>query len=191
MVNERPDVSTSGPFIVKINYVYLSKLKIMNIEIVSENKNYWYYNRKGLVCKVIKETDNQYIVKVWLNKNYMNVKFINSLNNADSKLLFYYIFNLDRLLSYNTMPVIQSELSYLIIKIIKFSFNSYYRPYSNYMIRKFDYMLINEIPYKDESIKIICIYFKYRKKTKRMFTLLYDLIKVTCIIDSIQSKQNV
>ena len=44
----------------------------MNIEIVNENKKYWYYNRKGLVCKVIKETDNQYIVKVWLNKNYMN-----------------------------------------------------------------------------------------------------------------------
>jgi hypothetical protein len=44
----------------------------MNIEIINENKKYWYYNRKGLVCKVIKEIDNQYIVKVWLNKNYMN-----------------------------------------------------------------------------------------------------------------------
>jgi hypothetical protein len=44
----------------------------MNIEIVNENKNYWYYNRKGLVCKVIEETDDQYKVKVWLNKNYMN-----------------------------------------------------------------------------------------------------------------------
>jgi hypothetical protein len=43
----------------------------MNIEIVNENKNYWYYNRKDLVCKVIKETDNLYITKVWLNKNYM------------------------------------------------------------------------------------------------------------------------
>jgi hypothetical protein len=43
----------------------------MNIEIVNENKNYWYYNRKGLVCKVIEETNNQYITKVWLNKNYM------------------------------------------------------------------------------------------------------------------------
>ena len=48
----------------------------MNIEIVSENKNYWYYNRKGLVCKVMKEINNQYVVKVWLNKNYMSLAYI-------------------------------------------------------------------------------------------------------------------
>ena len=49
----------------------------MNIEIVNENEKYWYYNRKGLVCKVIEETDNLYITKVWLNKNYMNEVSIN------------------------------------------------------------------------------------------------------------------
>lgn len=49
----------------------------MNIEIVNENKNYWYYNRKGLVCKIIKETDNYYIVKAWINKNYMTQVSIN------------------------------------------------------------------------------------------------------------------
>jgi hypothetical protein len=48
----------------------------MNIEIVNENKNYWYYNRKGLVCKVMEETDNQYVVKAWLNKNYMSLAYI-------------------------------------------------------------------------------------------------------------------
>jgi hypothetical protein len=48
----------------------------MNIEIVSENKNYWYYNRKGLVCKVMEEINNQYVVKVWLNKNYMSLAYI-------------------------------------------------------------------------------------------------------------------
>ena len=49
----------------------------MNIEIVSENKNYWYYNRKGLVCKVMEEINNQYVVKVWLNKNYMSLAYVN------------------------------------------------------------------------------------------------------------------
>jgi len=51
----------------------------MNIEIVNENKKYWYYNRKGLVCKVIEETlicSDQYVVKVWLNKNYMSLAYI-------------------------------------------------------------------------------------------------------------------
>jgi hypothetical protein len=51
----------------------------MNIEIVNENKKYWYYNRKGLVCKVIEETlicSDQWLVKVWLNKNYMSQAYI-------------------------------------------------------------------------------------------------------------------
>lgn len=43
----------------------------MNIEIINENPNYWYSNRKGLVCKVVEEEDNHYTVKVWLHKNYM------------------------------------------------------------------------------------------------------------------------
>jgi hypothetical protein len=51
----------------------------MNIEIINENKKYWYYNRKGLVCKVIEETlicSDQWLVKVWLNKNYMSQAYI-------------------------------------------------------------------------------------------------------------------
>jgi hypothetical protein len=56
--------------------VYLFKLKVMNIEIVNENKNYWYYNRKGLVCKVMEETSIHYVVKAWLNKSYMSLVYI-------------------------------------------------------------------------------------------------------------------
>jgi hypothetical protein len=44
----------------------------MNIKVINENKNYWYYNRKGLVCKAVEETDEFYVVKVWLNKNHMS-----------------------------------------------------------------------------------------------------------------------
>jgi hypothetical protein len=44
----------------------------MTIEIKNENKQYWYWNRKGLVCKVINDEGERYKVKVWLNKNYMN-----------------------------------------------------------------------------------------------------------------------
>lgn len=48
----------------------------MNIEITNENKKLWYYNRKGLVCKVVKEENDKYLVKVWLNKHYMNEAYI-------------------------------------------------------------------------------------------------------------------
>ena len=36
-----------------------------------------------------------------------------------------------------------------------FSFNSYYKPNSNYNIRKFDFLLLNETPYIDETLKIV------------------------------------
>lgn len=42
----------------------------MKIEIINERKEFWYYNRKGLVCKVMSEDEDSYTVKVWLNKNY-------------------------------------------------------------------------------------------------------------------------
>jgi hypothetical protein len=60
----------------------------MNIEIVNENKKYWYYNRKGLVCKVIEETlicSDQWLVKVWLNKNYMSQAYIDKCDCIVSK----------------------------------------------------------------------------------------------------------
>jgi hypothetical protein len=60
------------------------------------------------------------------------------------------------LLDYNdAQPVILSELSHLLIKIIRYQFNSYYRPYSNYNIRKFDFLLLNETPYIDETLKTV------------------------------------
>jgi hypothetical protein len=58
-------------------------------------------------------------------------------------------------LDYNKQPAIQSELSHLLIKIIKYLFNLYYKPYSNYNVRKFDFLLINETPYVDETLKAV------------------------------------
>jgi hypothetical protein len=48
----------------------------MNIEVINENKNYWYSNRKGIVCKVVEEKDDNYTVKVWLHKHYMRLAVI-------------------------------------------------------------------------------------------------------------------
>lgn len=63
--------------------------------------------------------------------------------------------NFNKLLDYNTQPAIESELAHLLVKIIKFLFNLYYRPYFNYNIIKFDYLLLNETPYIDETLKLV------------------------------------
>jgi hypothetical protein len=102
-------------------------------------------------------------IKVELNNNYMNVNIINSLNNSDLKLIFYIIHNFLYLLDNNKNSsgnTIESELAHLIIKLIRFVFNMYYRPYSNYNVRKFDFMLINETPYVDETLKVVGNYME-------------------------------
>ena len=94
-------------------------------------------------------------INIELNKNYLDVNILNTLSNSDCKLIFYLIFNFNRLLDYNKQPVIESELAHLLIKIIKYLFNLYYMPYSNYNVRKFDFLLLNETPYIDETLKVI------------------------------------
>jgi len=69
-------------------------------------------------------------------------------------ICFYLIYNFNKLLDYNNQPAIESELAQLIIKLIRYLFNIYYRPYSNYDVMKFDFLLINETPYVDETLKV-------------------------------------
>jgi len=133
---------------------FTKKLKKFNLKDESNHNNifkhYKYINLKLPVKYNIPDNIN-----IKLNKNYLDINIINSLNNSDIKLLFYLVYNFNRLLDYNKQPVIQSELAHLIIKIIKYLFNLYYRPYSNYNVRKFDFLLINETPYIDEKLKIV------------------------------------
>jgi hypothetical protein len=94
-------------------------------------------------------------IELKINKNYIDVNNISILNNSDCKLIFYLIYNLNKLLEYNTKTTIITDLAYLIIKIIRYLFNIYYKPYSNYNVRKFDFLLINEIPYINENLKTV------------------------------------
>jgi len=133
---------------------FTKKLKKFNLKDESNHNNifkhYKYIHLKLPINYNIPDNIN-----VKLNKNYLDVNIINSLNNSDNKLIFYLIFNLNRLLDYNKQPVIQAELSHLIVKMIRYLFNLYYRPYSNYNVRKFDFLLINETPYIDETLKVV------------------------------------
>ena len=133
---------------------FTKKLKKFNIKDETNHNNIFkhckYINLRLPVNYNIPDNIN-----IKLNKNYLDVNLINSLNNSDSKLVFYLIYNFNRLLDYNKQPVIESELAHLIIKIIRYVFNLYYRPYSNYNVRKFDFLLINETPYIDETLKVV------------------------------------
>ena len=137
----------------KIINEYTQKFKKINIK-DSNNHNIIFKHNKFI-------TNNLQInykipnIKLNINKNYIDISNIISLNNSDTKLIFYLISNLNKLLDYNNHSSIQSDMAQLVIKIIKYLFNIYYRPYSNYNVRRFDFLLINETPYIDETLKVV------------------------------------
>jgi hypothetical protein len=133
---------------------FTKKLKKFNI-VDNNNENIIFENFKHILSNTHINYKIPENFNINLNKNYVDVNIINSLGNSDIKLIFYLIDNFTKLLDYNNQPAIESELAHLLVKIIKFLFNIYYRPYFNYNVRKFDYLLLNETPYIDESLKVV------------------------------------
>ena len=129
---------------------FTKKIKNFNIDDVFKNLNVILNN---LDLKPI--PDN---IKIETNQNYFDCSNMNYLNNSDCRLIYFLVSGFNKLLDNNKQISIQSELSYLIIKLIRFSFNQYFRPYSDSNIRKFDHILINEVPYKDDSLKVVGFY---------------------------------
>jgi hypothetical protein len=132
------------------------KIKDFNLS-DKENNNYIFKNW-NIISSNIGLNPIPENVKISINQNYFDTSTINNLNNTDCKLIFFLIYQFNKLLDYNTQVGIQSELAHLIIKLTKYSFNQYFRQYSNTSIRKFDFILINEVPYMDDSLKITGFY---------------------------------
>lgn len=91
-------------------------------------------------------------------KTYIDSFVFNKLNNIDNKLVYYYLYNLEKLLDYNTEQSIRINLGYFIIKIIIFSYNLYYTPIENISIRRFEFLIEHDTPYIDESLRTVGLY---------------------------------
>jgi hypothetical protein len=104
----------------------------------------------------IKEIDKE--VHFDVNNNIINTKILNKLNNTDNVLLFYYIYNLQKLIEYNQQPAIRTNISYLIVRIIQYSYYMYFIPIDNSQIRKFDSLMLLDAPYIDEFSRVVGYY---------------------------------
>ena len=172
--NLKQIIFRSNSIIEKINNSYKESSTPFNkdeYDLVSEFtkilKNFNTSNkqgRKAIFKHLFIQSNNLKVDKVpnnlelVFNNNYFDTDIINGLNNTDNKLLFYYLYNLNRLIEYNEMSIIKTNLSYLIVKLIIFSFNQYYIPVENIQIRKFDLLLLNDTPYIDEALKVTGYY---------------------------------
>ncbi len=134
---------------------FITKLKKFNLKDNNDSNGVFKHSKN--LCNLInfKKITNEFDIK--LNKNYINNSFLNKNQNADSQLIFYIIMNFNRLLDYNPQPAIQSELAYLIIRIIEYNVNSYFKE-NNYDIRKFEYLTLGDIPYVNETVHPVGLY---------------------------------
>ena len=178
LVNIKQIIERSKSIVYNIRNsgVILSKLNIDEKEIVSDftkklkkfnikdDGDFVLGNHEVVNNNLSLDTNIPENINVEINSSsgtsYIDTMQLNVLNNTDIKYIFYLIYNFNKLLDYNKAPAIESEISQLLIRMIRYQFNFYYRPYSNYMIRRFDYLLINEdiAPYIDETIKPVGLY---------------------------------
>lgn len=92
-------------------------------------------------------------IKYEISNNYINVKILDSLNNLDSKLIFFLIYNFNRLLDYNSDKNKKSTISLLIIELIQYSFNMYLIERDSIQIRKFESILSINAPELDLTLR--------------------------------------
>jgi len=119
---------------------------------------HWKYIMNFPMDKLLTNDEN-YKFNQNLGFDFINSDVLFPLNNLDSKLLFYLIYNLNRLLDYNNnSQQINQNLAYMIIKLIDYNFDFYRIPFDNIAIRKF-YKIVNiNAPNIDESLRVIGSY---------------------------------
>ena len=115
----------------------------------SKNKNTLFKNSKYIINDINVDYNLNYNMNINIiaNEHYLNINELNIINNNDSKILFYIIYNLNHLLDYNK----EIDISILIIIIIKYLFNLYYLSYSNIHIRKISLIINNSMNIIDKS----------------------------------------
>jgi hypothetical protein len=171
--NLRQCIYRSASIIEKVKNVHSNKFNMYNLDeqklVADFQRNLKNFNTKNdkdeIFNSIYNFTNNIKISSIDINekvnpmsKQYIDTSILITLNNMDCKLLFYYLSNMSRLIEYNDLPAIRTNLCYMIIKLIIFNYSMYYIPNENSQIRKFDSLLLTETPYMDESMKVVGYY---------------------------------
>jgi len=114
-----------------------------------------HYNQIVNKLEMNKVSNN---INVKLSDHYIDNSILNQMNNIDSKLLFFIIFNFNRLIDYNTQPAIKSNISLLIIRLIKYSFSEFYYDRTNYLLNRFEFIINFDQSIVDEQLSGVGIY---------------------------------
>ncbi len=171
--NLRQIIQRTNSIIERVNNSSPTKENIYNMEeskLVTELKKSLRQfntvdNEKGAIFKHLYTITNNITIKelpddidLSITNEMIDSTILTKLNNSDSILLFYYIYNMNKLIEYNTQPAIRIQISYMLIRIIQLFFYSYFIPIEYTAIRRFDSILSIDAPYIDESSRVIGYY---------------------------------
>uniref|UniRef100_A0A6C0H787 Uncharacterized protein n=1 Tax=viral metagenome TaxID=1070528 RepID=A0A6C0H787_9ZZZZ len=149
---------------IKKMHIITSKKIFKNFKYIINNLfiNYNIDNIENLVNNTNIDTNNISTVKLIINNNYLDVMELIKYNNYDCHIIFYILYNfniiIDSFKKIKDDSNIITEISIMIIKIIYYMFNIYYKFNMDKEIRRLDYILINEPSYMDNSLKIYGYY---------------------------------
>jgi len=119
---------------------------------------HWKYIMNYPMDQIILNKEN-YVYTQSLGFDFINSDILFTLNNLDSKMLFFLIYNLNRLLDYNNNSMqINQNLASMFVKLINYNFDFYRIPNDIIQLRKF-YKIINiNAPNIDESLRVVGSY---------------------------------
>jgi len=123
---------------------FITKLKNFNMNKIFKNSKY--------ICNLINFKPIKDKIDFPLNNYYFNNDILNKLINADTKIIYYIINNFNKLLDNNEESSIQSEIAYLIIRMIQYFIELYIKDNNNSEIRKLDYLILIDQTYIDERM---------------------------------------
>lgn len=139
----------------KIIDEFITKIKKMNVRNEENKKSVfknWYIISSVLLKGDIKINSEN------IKSHYIDNRYLNYLLGNDIKLIFYLISQLKKLLRYNKKSNYYTEIVNLTTNIIYDVFIKNYKPLNHIDLIRFDYLMIYDNPYVDESLKVIGYY---------------------------------
>lgn len=153
---------------IRVNYFNSEQNIIVNdftklinkIDLTDPDGSNAVFKHKDNIISNIKSYTN---VEADFNKYYLNpfpvldLEFLTEANLMDSKLIFFIIYNLHRLIDYNKGQQV-SIINYLIVRLINFNYNQYWVGIEKPEVKKFISYIYTDQPYMDDRLRVAGIY---------------------------------
>ena len=134
--------------ITKLIIDYNQKIKNLKTK-NKDNKKGVFKNWEKIINKLFVDTEN--IKPFEFTNNNININNIISMNNNDSKIIYYIIKQFERLINYNENKSDKINIALLICNSINTLYNFYYINISKIDVKTFQYLLESETTFIDET----------------------------------------